>query len=140
MIYYTRRPHKGANRIEESMSKTPEGAVLKAVLDYLAARHILAFRMPVGAVKMDDKRFMRFGTPGMADVLAFPLEDRWKSDNYNDCAFYLGQFPAPPVWIECKAPKGKQSEFQKSFQAQVEEAGHRYGICRSIEDVEALLK
>jgi len=43
-------------------------------------------------------------------------------------------------WIEVKAPKGVQSELQKSFQKQVEDHGHRYAICRSVEDVEELLK
>jgi len=45
-----------------------------------------------------------------------------------------------PLWIECKAAKGKQSELQKSFQEQVEREGHRYIVARSIEDVEQALK
>jgi hypothetical protein len=44
-----------------------------------------------------------------------------------------------PVWIECKDSKGKQSDLQKSFQAQVEAEGHKYIVARSIEDVEAAL-
>lgn len=105
---------------------TPEGAVLKAVTDYLAARRILAFRMNTGAMSAEHngkKRFMRFGTPGMADVLAFP---------------FRGSFIIP-LWLEVKSDKGKQSEAQKAFQVMVQAEGHRYAVVRSIEDVEALL-
>jgi hypothetical protein len=120
---------------------TPEGAVLKAVLQYLAARHVLAFRMSTLAMPTPDgKRFIKAGVPGMADVLAFPH----KEVRFGPCAdrassIKLGE-TIEPFWIECKAAKGKQSELQKSFQAQVEREGHRYIIARSVEDVEAALK
>ena len=93
---------------------------------------ILAFRMNTGAVHSEYKgksRFMRFGVPGMADILAF-------IPTYLDGTL-VGE---TPIWIEVKAPKGVQSELQKSFQKQVEDHGHRYAICRSVEDVEELLK
>ena len=51
---------------------------------------------------------------GMADILAFGFQ---------------------PCWIELKTDKGKQYEFQKSFQSQVEEHGHTYILARSLEDV-----
>jgi hypothetical protein len=110
---------------------TPEGYVLDAVMDYLAANHIFAFRMQVGAAKID-KRFVRFGVPGCADILAFPIRcgcPEWcpKCDNHQRV-----------VWIECKAPNGKQSALQKSFQEQVEAQGHRYILARSISDLEGL--
>jgi hypothetical protein len=102
---------------------TPEGQILKAVLDYLAARHILAFRMNTGSLKDSRGIPVRFGTPGMADVLAFP-----QVNGYPDIC-----------WIECKAAKGKQSPLQRSFQEQVEKEGHRYVVARSIEDLAAAL-
>ncbi len=105
----------------------PEAAVLRACLDYLAAKHVLAFRMNTGAVKID-KRFLRFGVPGMADILAFPVER-------NGNAF----FARCPLWIECKAEKGRQSDVQKSFQLLVEEHNHDYRIVRSIEDLQKVL-
>jgi len=43
-------------------------------------------------------------------------------------------------WIEVKAPKGIQSELQRSFQLQVESHGHRYILARSLEDVTSLLE
>jgi hypothetical protein len=107
------------------VKKTPESQVLRSILDYLAARHILAFRMNTGAIKLE-KRFVRFGAPGMADILAFPV--------WHDCGkARMGSV----LWIEVKAEKGTQSAFQLSFQTQVEAAGHVYILARSIEDVEA---
>jgi hypothetical protein len=124
-----------------------ESEIQRAILDYLAARHILAFRQNTGAVASEykgKKRFMRFGTPGMADILAFPSEmtvfgfvtDGVNLDPRPVSKRVKGVFV---LWIECKAVKGKQSELQKSFQAQVEEAGHHYLVARSVEDVEAVL-
>jgi hypothetical protein len=105
-----------------------EKDIQKAILDYLAAKHVLAFRMNSGQAKMGD-RYVRFGVQGMADILAFP-QIRIFSKVSN------GVITPLPVWIECKDSKGKQSELQKSFQAQVEDEGHRYILARSIEDVE----
>ena len=36
--------------------------------------------------------------------------------------------------------KGKQTDDQKAFQELVESHGHRYAVCRSIEDVAAILR
>jgi hypothetical protein len=79
--------------------------------------------MNTGAARIEG-RFMRFGTPGMADIVAYPTS----------CAV-----PAV-MWIECKAAKGRQSELQKSFQKLVQDAGHAYVIARSVDDVENWLK
>lgn len=103
---------------------TPEGALQRTILDWLAAKRILAFRMNTGAVKTD-KRFFRFGVPGMADILAFPDVD---------CLGYTR-----PFWIEVKADT-KQSELQKSFQRQVEEAGHIYILAHDLSDVEKAME
>ena len=96
------------------MTTTREADVLRTVLDLLAARRILAFRLNTGAMKIG-RRFMRFGVPGMSDVVAFPS--------------------GGVLWIECKSTCGVQSDLQRSFQAQVESAGHKYVIARSVEDV-----
>lgn len=118
------------------MKKTGEAAVQAAILEWLAARHILAFRMQSGATVSTYKgktRMFRYGTPGMADILAF---DHWFMEQGLGHGHFIYK---APIWIECKALKGKQSELQKSFQSQVEADGHRYIIARSIEDVEAEL-
>lgn len=96
-----------------------ESDILRLSLDWLAAKHIMAFRMNTGAIKLE-KRFFRFGVPGMSDVLAF-----------RD-----GQV----FWLEMKAPAGKQSALQWSFQLQVQNEGHRYHIIRSLEDLEAAFR
>lgn len=117
---------------------TPEGAVLRAVMDWLAAMRIRAYRMQVGAVASEyagKKRFMRFGTPGMADILAFPRE-RYAALGFPTSADFEYTVPC---WIECKALKGRQSDLQKSFQKQVEADGQKYILVYSIEDIEQAL-
>lgn len=42
------------------------------------------------------------------------------------------------VWIEVKTARGKQSEYQKRFQRDIEAAGGEYILARGIEDVEHL--
>jgi hypothetical protein len=95
-------------------SPVKEGDVLRGCLDALAALRILAFRVNVGVVKIQS-RFVRFGVKGMADVISFP--------------------GATVLWVECKTEKGKQSQFQKSFEAQVRSHGHHYLLARCPEDV-----
>jgi hypothetical protein len=100
-----------------------ESAIQKQILEYLSAERILAFRMNSGAMSGEyngKTRFMRFGVVGMADVLAFARNDKF-------CIW--------PTWIEVKTLTGRQSEFQKSFQAQVEAEGHTYILARSVDDV-----
>jgi hypothetical protein len=100
-----------------------ESEIQRSILDLLAAKRVLAFRMNTGAMSgehMGKTWFMRFGSPGMADVLAFPP----------NCY---------PLWIEVKTAKGKQSELQRSFQILVEEHGHHYIVARSVDDVLAVL-
>ena len=45
-----------------------------------------------------------------------------------------------PTWIETKSPNGKQSEFQKSFQKQVEDEGHMYILAKTLEAVQERMK
>ena len=71
---------------------------------------------------------VRYGVPGMADVMAFPERDVVENNGGS-------HYEINPTWIEVKAPKGKQSELQKSFQEQVESHGHRYILAYSLEDV-----
>jgi hypothetical protein len=112
------------------MKMTPEGAIVKQILDFLEAKRVLAFRINTGAMKSEHKgkmRFMRFGSVGMADILAFTFDRNEPSR------------PSRALWIECKTGKGRQSEAQKSFQSKVEHDGHRYVTARSMDDVADLL-
>ena len=126
-----------------------ETAILRSILDYLAARHVLAFRMQTGADMREykgKKRRVRYGVPGMADILAFAADilafATVKINPSLNCKLLLPALPirSLTIWIEVKSATGKQSELQKSFQRQVEEHGHLYVLARSIEDVEAALK
>lgn len=110
---------------------TPEGLILDAVLDYLQAEHVTAFRCNTGAVKIDN-RFIRFGVPGFSDILAIPTV----SGNFKGlpCAWTIALF------IEVKTEKGRQSAEQKSFERQVVEAGAEYLLARSVDDVAAWCK
>ena len=123
------------------MSKSPakpkisEAEILRSILDYLAARLIFAVRMnsgtQIGSHK-GKKWAIHMNAAGTADILALPRRA---------CAFnpqVCNRLAA--LWIEVKTATGKQSELQKSFQAQVEAEGHRYILARSIEDVEAALR
>jgi hypothetical protein len=111
--------------------KTPEGYVLDAVMQYLAAKRIFALRMNSGAIRMQGQngrtRVFKGHDAGTGDVLALHV---------------LGEGMEPdrrvflPHWIECKAPNGKQTELQKSFQQRVEEEGHVYILAYGIDDLE----
>lgn len=118
-----------------------ESEIQRSILDLLAAKHVMAFRMNSGAMSGEHrgkKWFMRFGAPGMADILAF-IEQRVHGEN-SDGMLDICQIGGYPLWIEVKNKKGKQSDLQKSFQAQVEAEGHRYVIARSVDDVLSILK
>lgn len=104
-----------------------EADVQRAVLDWLSVKGVLAFRMNVGVARYG-KSYVKYGTPGMADVLAFPM---MRSGFVSDEQWTM------PTWIELKAAKGVQSDYQKSFQLQVECVGHAYILVRSIEELEA---
>jgi hypothetical protein len=117
-----------------------EKQILAAILQFLAAKHILAFRMNVLAMPTGDgKRFIKAGVPGMADVLAFKVRRTGWLTNPAIEGDYAKEIIIP-LWIEAKTEKGKQSDLQRSFQLLVESYGHRYVICRGVEDVENTLK
>lgn len=44
------------------------------------------------------------------------------------------------VFIEVKAPKGKQSEEQKVFESEIKNAGGTYVLARELDDVEWMFK
>lgn len=50
-------------------------------------------------------------------------------------------FPAdhPPIFLEVKAPKGRQSSTQREMERWAESVGCRYALARSVEDVVSLL-
>jgi len=113
-----------------------EANTQKAILDWLAAKHILAYRMNVGGLRDATGRTVRFGTPGMADILAFPNHKRRVDTVFGNVLTDISL----PTWIEVKSVTGKQSALQKSFQEQVEREGHKYILARDLKDVEEAMK
>lgn len=113
--------------------QTPESAVLKQITDWLTAERIWFERRNTGAAVSTYKgksRLTRFSRPGTADVMA-----TWHPERIVDS----GPERQYIVWIEAKAPKGVQSEAQKSFQQEVTAAGHIYVLAFSVDDVEEAL-
>ena len=108
-----------------------EAQTQKAILDYLAVKRIWHVRMNSGVMKTE-KSFVRFGRPGMADILAMP-KVKCTDGVHNVLMTFI-----VPVWIEVKGLKGKQSEAQVLFQKEVEAEGHLYVLARSLEDVLAV--
>ena len=85
-----------------------EAEVLKACLDWLACKRVFAWRS--NNIAAPGRSF--HGVAGVPDI----------------CAIVKGRF----IGIECKATKGKQSAAQAAFQKQLEAAGGRYILARSL--------
>lgn len=76
------------------------------------------WRNNTGAIHTE-KRFVQFGVRGGPDIIII----------------YKGKF----IGIEVKGPRGKQSEYQQSFQKNVEYAGGIYLVAKSVEDVKKII-
>ena len=85
--------------------------------------------MNTGALRDHTGRPVRFGMPGMADILATPVIH--PPDSWTEIAI---------LWIECKAPNGTQSKLQREFQGDVELSGHKYLLVRDVNELAAWLK
>lgn len=98
-----------------------ESSVVSACLRYLAYKRVFAWRNNSGGFKPEKGRhFIRFGFPGSPDIIAV----------------VNGQF----VGIEVKFGKGKLSDSQVAFRSRLEEAGGKYLVVYSVEELDNLLK
>ena len=81
-----------------------ESDVLKAVMDYLGAQGFSMFRRNTG-VMMAGKRFVRFSSPGMADLWGL---DRRTGRHIEVEVKRLGQKPTPvqSAWLEAMRKAG----------------------------------
>lgn len=75
---------------------------------------VRAFRLNVGFAKDRRGRGVRFGVPGMADILVL-VGPRY-------------------LWLEVKIPSGRQSPEQRAFESMVSELGGAYRLVRSVEE------
>ena len=102
---------------------TPEGAVVRACLDYLEIRGIVAWRNnTVGMYDQTAKRYRtNAGRNGIADILG---------------CLPGGRFIA----IECKAGRGKLSADQANFQRDIIRQGGLHIVAYRVEDVIEVLQ
>ena len=102
---------------------TPEGAVVRSCLDYLAIKQIVAWRNnTVGTFDPATKRMRRNpGRNGVADILGI---------------LPGGRFLA----IECKAGKGRLSPDQVEFQRDIIRQGGLHIVAYRVEDVIEVLE
>lgn len=103
------------------MKKPRETDLVRAVLAYLnTVRRIPAFRCNTGAARYG-KRLVRYGSPGMADV--------------------IGVIPPDGVTlcVECKMPGNSLTDLQKAFGDLITAAGGVYVCVRSLDDLVAAL-
>jgi hypothetical protein len=122
---------RGRRSVQRAIGARSEAEVLRESLKYLKAAGIFAIRLNTGAMEKDG-RFIRFGTVGCADVLAFLRRQEEGPCGSEVTAIY-------PVWLEMKSPVGKQSIKQKLFQGIVETESHRYFVIRSVAELIAAL-
>lgn len=92
-----------------------ETYLVSAVMQYLKLQKIYAWRQNTGAMKDPHGRLVRFGFPGLSDILGM----------------YEGRFLA----IECKVGKNKQTPAQLAFRADVVNHGGIYILAYSLDDV-----
>lgn len=119
------------NRALYGKKHRPEADLQKTIIDYLTAEHIFAWRINSSATVLEDvkgkKRMLRSHNlgPGVADIQALV-----------PAVCTCGRCECPSghqvLWIEVKAPDGKQSTAQYGFQLFVESQGHRYVVARSV--------
>ena len=114
---------------------TPESALKKLVLDYLAANRIHVRRNQVGMMDVGGRK-VPFGEKGEADCTAYvPTYHvrRAFSDGSTCKMFFI-------LHLEFKAPKGVQTAHQKAWQADAESRGEFYLVVKSLDEVIAWLE
>lgn len=103
----------------EKIFNMSETQITKSIIDYLKLSNKGKFwRQNTGAMAIDTangKRFVRFGTPGAADITGIKDGIRYE--------------------IEIKTKTGKQSPSQREFQKMIESNGGKYILARSIDDI-----
>lgn len=101
--------------------KQAERQIQADILAALGTRpDVRCFRLNVGFARTAAGAGVRFGVPGMADILAC-VGPRY-------------------VWLEVKTPRGRQTPEQRNFQAAIEAIGGVYRVVRSVEDAVAVIQ
>lgn len=108
--------HCFATSATKRMKKEKESDIIAAIMQYLAHRKVFFWRQNTGAFTDARGHFYRFSVSGAPDIIVV---------KYGRC-----------IGIEAKTRHGKQSEAQKTFQKQLEQAGGLYILARSVEDIQ----
>jgi len=95
--------------------KVSEKSILTCIINYLEVKRIFHWRNNVGATQIRAGYFCSFGSKGSPDIF---------------CVIN-GQL----IGLEAKTLKAKQSEDQKIWQKNLEEAGGKYYIVHSLDDM-----
>jgi hypothetical protein len=111
-------------RPQPKKRKQPESQLQRAVYRFIRMKFpgVLCFHCPNGGKRspVEAAIFKAMGVlPGVADLLVF-----WRGGHGA---------------IELKAGKGSQTDSQRYFQVQWIHCGGQYAVCRSIDEVEAVL-
>lgn len=103
--------------------KHEEGRIQYEICQWLQAKGIYFFSIPneaTGRTALQQSRLVAMGLrAGVSDLVVV--------------------LPGRVVFLEVKAPDGKQSPKQKMFEDKVTGFGHDYFIVRSVEDVSKIL-
>lgn len=114
------RSTKKAGAAITNLTKQSETQIQRAILQYLRAKRFFVVRLNNTGVWDPAGSFFRKSpnvTPGVSDLV---MVHRGLS-----------------YWIEIKTPAGRQSPDQKVFQANVERAGGKYVVLRSLDEAVA---
>lgn len=100
---------------KQKLRDPSEKEIQQAILTLLAYKKIFHYRNNSGAFKTQTGHFYRFGTKGSPDIICV----------------VGGRY----VGIEVKNARGRQNEAQVAFQEALEQAGGKYILARSPEDI-----
>ena len=97
---------------------SPEGHLVMQIIHYLKAKgYAVGKTKTMGVVRNGRYTYDPYQFRGFPDISAFIPE---------------------LIFIECKSPKGRQTEEQKDFQSFCEKAGIRYILARSFADIQII--
>jgi hypothetical protein len=116
------------------MRRPREQDTVNAILTFLQAHRIPAWRMNSGAFRAEYKgkaRFHRFGVTGMSDIIGVIPCQACKNLAPADRCHLRGQFLA----VEVKTATGRLTEPQLRLLQTVKDAGGIALVARSVEDV-----
>lgn len=134
--------------------KYDESKIQKAIVEFLQLMKIYCAHIP-NERKATPQAIMRLISlgmrPGFADLeLWIPKKGVNRTELYHAMAMKKPYTGTPPtdgslclvdiVYIEVKAPKGKQSENQKKFQQRCFIAGIDYYVVYSVKEVQEILR